>query len=636
MPALASKSKLHALAAQAAAAALAGGTKGTQLQLTAGLVGRASRAAVSTGPAYAFGFQVSLLNAPPGQITPLSGILILQSGGNVVLGVGPSPGPNVFPAAIGILISGGGQVWTATQGNEVAQMDPLPANPVTCSGTVPSMVTSCVNATFTGTAVPPATQTGAELSITASEPEAGGATGSRTATVLPQPLVGVSLSVDCAVTSLCTGTTTGAGQLFFFAGNDGVHGFELWRTDGTSSGTVMVKDINPDAGSSSPSGFTAFNGFTYFAANDGDAGVELWRTDGTANGTTMVDDLLPGKLGSGPLEFTVLGNELYFTAGIPGSTRAVWKTDGGTTVQLSPTTGGPLLLASGLYPFNGKIYFSGRTAAEGFALWSTDGTNAGTQLIKDTNPQTGIAGLNGVGTSFAVLGGELYFGANDGNGAGIWKTDGTGPNTVEVTHGIDAGLVSDLHVANVSGGGQALFFQGVGGGGGATLWVVDGALAEGAMPLPGGTPTYPAVLNGQLFYGCQLPPGGLCTSDGTVAGTRVLTNGNPNDVRYMAPALGVLFFRGSGALPGPGSTSVGFELYKYDATGAGTTLVRDIVPGGGSSSPAGFVELNGKVVFQATTPELGTELWVTNGTDAGTVLLKDILPGPGSGIPPAF
>jgi len=43
--------------------------------------------------------------------------------------------------------------------------------------------------------------------------------------------------------------------------------------------------------------------------------------------------------------------------------------------------------------------------------------------------------------------------------------------------------------------------------------------------------------------------------------------------------------------------------------------------------------LNGRVVFQATTPERGTELGVTDGTTGGTVLLKDILPGPGSGIP---
>src|SRR5262249_1390164 len=159
----------------------------------------------STGPAYAFGFQVDLLNPPPGQITPFSGIFVLQSGGNLVLAVGPSPGPNPFPAAVGILISGSGQVWTATQGNEGVQRDPLPANPQSCPRPVPNVVIGCVKAAVSGPAVPPSSQVGAELSITASEPEANGATLSRTATVLPQPLVGVSLTVDCALTSLCTG-----------------------------------------------------------------------------------------------------------------------------------------------------------------------------------------------------------------------------------------------------------------------------------------------------------------------------------------------------------------------------------------------------------------------------------------------
>src|SRR4051812_33888584 len=86
-------------------------------------------------------------------------------------------------------------------------------------------------------------------------------------------------------------------DVMLFAATDGITGVELWRTDGTEEGTVRVKDINP-SGSSSPSGFTLFNGAWYFQASDGITGVELWKTDGTETGTVRVKDI-NSNLGAG-------------------------------------------------------------------------------------------------------------------------------------------------------------------------------------------------------------------------------------------------------------------------------------------------------------------------------------------------
>ena len=61
---------------------------------------------------------------------------------------------------------------------------------------------------------------------------------------------------------------------------------ELWTTDGTSAGTKMVKDIDPGADGSAPEELHAFNGDIYFSADDGSHGRELWKSDGTAGGTT--------------------------------------------------------------------------------------------------------------------------------------------------------------------------------------------------------------------------------------------------------------------------------------------------------------------------------------------------------------
>src|SRR5258706_8409496 len=72
-----------------------------------------------------------------------------------------------------------------------------------------------------------------------------------------------------------------ANGIIYFAANDGIHGKELWRTDGTDTGTYMVKDINEGTESSSPADMTESNGKIYFKAYTSVTGTELFRTDGT-------------------------------------------------------------------------------------------------------------------------------------------------------------------------------------------------------------------------------------------------------------------------------------------------------------------------------------------------------------------
>ena len=111
--------------------------------------------------------------------------------------------------------------------------------------------------------------------------------------------------------------------IILFVGDDGVHGNELWRTDGTSSGTWMVKDIRSGIASSgltldiSTKSAVFHNGFLYFTANDGIHGNELWRTDGTSSGTVLVKDIQPGIGSSNPNQLTsALGGSIYLSATI--------------------------------------------------------------------------------------------------------------------------------------------------------------------------------------------------------------------------------------------------------------------------------------------------------------------------------
>ena len=87
---------------------------------------------------------------------------------------------------------------------------------------------------------------------------------------------------------------TNVNGTLFFAADDGVHGWELWKSDGTAAGTVMVKDIYPGSANSSPLYLTDVNGTLFFSADDDVHGYELWKSDGTAAGTVMVKDINPG------------------------------------------------------------------------------------------------------------------------------------------------------------------------------------------------------------------------------------------------------------------------------------------------------------------------------------------------------
>ena len=124
---------------------------------------------------------------------------------------------------------------------------------------------------------------------------------------------------------------TAFGGLLYFSATDTAHGNELWKSDGTAAGTVLVADINlleGGANSSGPYNLTPLNGWLYLDANDGVHGYELWKTDGTTAHTSLVKDIRDGAEASGPDSLTVYNGALYFSAddGVHGN--ELWKSDG--------------------------------------------------------------------------------------------------------------------------------------------------------------------------------------------------------------------------------------------------------------------------------------------------------------------
>jgi hypothetical protein len=231
---------------------------------------------------------------------------------------------------------------------------------------------------------------------------------------------------------------TAFGDYIYFQADDGTHGIELWHTNGTDAGTTMVKDINTNgtggADNSYPDKFTALGDYLYFQANDGTHGYELWRTNGTAEGTTLVKDInetgADGANGSDPIGFTPLNGYLYFNANDDTHGNELWRTNGSTTtlvkdINTTIGTDGDSSSPEGFAALSGYLYFNAYEPTNGRELWRTDGTDAGTTMVKDINTN----GIGGVDASYpsrpTALGNYLYFNAADGtHGWELWRTDG--------------------------------------------------------------------------------------------------------------------------------------------------------------------------------------------------------------------
>jgi ELWxxDGT repeat protein len=245
------------------------------------------------------------------------------------------------------------------------------------------------------------------------------------------------------------------GQTYFRATNP-TFGTEWFRTDGTARGTTLLADIVPGTGSSfrelgglftKQMTTAAVVGDTLFFAASTPSGIELWKTDGTEAGTVMVKDIWPGTGSSIPEWFTAVGDTLYFSAESSNLNRQLWESDG-TAEGTQPLTSFPSGQGSSLvYPgaaLGGKLLFAADAPdandVRGSELWTTDGTPAGTTLLKNINPNGGsnpgiIPGETGTsGKQAAIVNGTLYFAATDqAHGRELWKTDGTPAGTVMVS-----------------------------------------------------------------------------------------------------------------------------------------------------------------------------------------------------------
>ena len=166
----------------------------------------------------------------------------------------------------------------------------------------------------------------------------------------------------------------------YFRTDDGIHGLELWVSDGTSAGTYMLKDITPTVAPSSSQQLFAFNDKVFFNANDNVHGEEMWVTDGTDTGTHLFLDIFPGAASSSPAWTTVFRNKLYFNTQ-NGLFRYIYCTDGTVagTKLVAPANAQTNLPQTGItnrpIVFNNTLYMQARYDTYGNELWALNDTS---------------------------------------------------------------------------------------------------------------------------------------------------------------------------------------------------------------------------------------------------------------------
>ena len=375
----------------------------------------------------------------------------------------------------------------------------------------------------------------------------------------------------------------------------------------------------------------AYKGYTYFAANDGVRGNELWRSNGTAAGTTLVKDFYVANAlsHSNPTQLTVAGNRLYVNVQ-NGPDNVLWYTENGSTfTKISYSNGDP---GHGVYvagALGARLIVWGYTYATGFTLFRVD---QGTDVAAPIYSSVGTAAN---GNNAVIMGDYLYYagldhldGGSSLYGSELWRTDGTAAGTT---------LVRDIHTGNSSSSPMDLvatsnrvYFTADDGFAGREVWSTDGTsagthlLRDHRPGLTSGNARALTPVGNVLYYNVDDYTTGMevWRSEGTQASTRLV-----KDIAAGVDGSGeTQLFTWGGAL--------GFfhldNLWRSNGTAAGTVVVQ-AAAGMDGYGPLYPTAVGSTLYFRAPSATVGGVLWRSNGTPSGTFPLSAL----GLGLPAA-
>ena len=422
-------------------------------------------------------------------------------------------------------------------------------------------------------------------------------------------------------------------NVVYFAADDGIHGSELWRSDGTATGTYMIKDIEPGIETSSPYNITALNGKLYFSAYSSAYGFEPWTSDGTENGTQMLTDIIPGASGSDASQFVCMGNVVYFVADSDTFFWAeLWQTDGTTAgtklvknIGAISSTGGAEITQ--LTVVNNQLFFTFLNLEPfSWQLWRSNGADEGTYQVATRVLFAFVpAQLTGYNN-------QLYFSADDGNGRKLWVSDGTDEGTMQMPHTNNVYIEADYFGITFPILDNVLYVPGSTSSKGDALYKYNALNNHGLVKVKDLTteadpdlivPSQMIVVNHTLYFKVTNYNDGvhdeLWSSGGERTSTQMINKLSPGEfIGELHNGNGMLYFTKH-------DKTFGTELWQLFNTSFGkfSAIQSNVFSGATSSDPNFLTSFKGKLIFAATS-EKGTELFMTNNLSFGSTLVKDI------------
>lgn len=338
--------------------------------------------------------------------------------------------------------------------------------------------------------------------------------------------------------------------------------------------------------------------------------------------------------GSRISNLVTMGNAVFFVAEDPAYGIELWRSDGtaaGTNMvkdigagalpaqPFDGFTGGDSYSSfpSSLVTMNGLLYFVAIGPDGNSGIWVSDGTAAGTQWV------TNVAG----GGPLAVAGNRLYFIVNTyGTTSQLWTCDGTAAGTISLKSNLPGNGFYESYP--LSPAGSTLYFLTSSG----KLWKSTGTVGSTMEVKDFGSAYIPATnvplksAGDLLYFGLMTGSTQVWRSDGTAGGTIALaTVTNLNPVSFTGSGSQMFFTSGySGS---------GYTLWRSNGTAGGTTALSTISNYLNSSAAPVLTAHGSGVYFKAHTDSQGFELWRSDGTVPGTAIVKDIQAGSSSSSP---